>query len=56
MNVCIYQTNGLVVFMIYKMKKELFLPLFCLATATKRSTQLGLSIAQLIKILRENTS
>lgn len=37
-------------------EKELFLPLFRLATATKKSTQLGLSIAQLIKILRENTS
>lgn len=45
MNFCTYQTNGLVVFMIQKMKKELFLPLFYLATATKMSTQLGLSIA-----------
>lgn len=60
MNFCTSQTSSLIVFLLEKsMKKELALPLFCLATAMKkkeRSAQLGLSVARLIKILRENTS
>lgn len=41
MNFCIYQTNGLVVFMIYRMKKGAFFTLVLLSNSNKKKYSAG---------------